>query len=166
MNSKVLYSLIAALCVIIVLLLGYIFSPHMRLLFSSSQYETGEQTDSLAPFPGYSEMMDEHCKSMPEMRGCEPYNLLEQRRQNATKESSGNAESFLNSDPKTLDGAKTSQIISLKDGDEYTLEVTQVAKEIGNDTVAMLAYNGSIPGPTITAPAGAKITLHFVNKVQ
>jgi hypothetical protein len=32
------------------------------------------------------------------------------------------------------------------------MEVTQVAKEIGNDTVMMLAYNGSVPGPILRAP--------------
>lgn len=30
----------------------------------------------------------------------------------------------------------------------------------------MLAYNGQIPGPTITAPAGSHVTIHFVNKVK
>lgn len=72
----------------------------------------------------------------------------------------------MNTDPSILPRAKKVEVVELKDGDTYTMEVTQVAKEIGNDTIAMLAYNGSIPGPVLKAPAGSKITLHFVNKVD
>lgn len=53
--------------------------------------------------------------------------------------------SFLQTDPNTLPNAKEVEIVELSDGDVYTMEVTQVAKEIGNDIIAMLAYNGSVP---------------------
>ncbi len=37
--------------------------------------------------------------------------------------------------------------VRLSDGDVYDLRVAPVTKRIGDATVRMLAYNGSIPGP-------------------
>ncbi len=36
-------------------------------------------------------------------------------------------------------------------------------KQIGDATVRMLAYNGSVPGPTLKVPQGATITVHVTN---
>jgi FtsP/CotA-like multicopper oxidase with cupredoxin domain len=41
--------------------------------------------------------------------------------------------------------------------DELELRIAPVAKRIGQDTVRMLAYNGSIPGPTIRVREGADL---------
>jgi hypothetical protein len=60
--------------------------------------------------------------------------------------------SFMDIDPATLPDARKVEIVELKDGDTYKMEVTLVKKEIGNDVVTMLAYNGSIPGPILKAP--------------
>jgi FtsP/CotA-like multicopper oxidase with cupredoxin domain len=39
-----------------------------------------------------------------------------------------------------------------------------VAKRIGDATVLMIAYNGSIPGPTLKLPQGSKVTVHVTNR--
>ena len=39
-----------------------------------------------------------------------------------------------------------------------------VKKRIGDATVRMLAYNGSVPGPTLKVPQGATITVHVTNR--
>ena len=48
--------------------------------------------------------------------------------------------------------AKSPEIVQLEDGDSYTIEIIEVQKKIGNQTLRMLAYNGSIPGPILRAP--------------
>src|SRR4051794_24333585 len=46
--------------------------------------------------------------------------------------------------------------IRLTDGDQYGLAIGAVRKALGGD-LRMLAYNGSIPGPTLRVPQGARI---------
>ena len=46
------------------------------------------------------------------------------------------------------------ELVELADGDEFELEIAPVKKQIGDATVRMLAYNGSVPGPTLKVPAG------------
>ncbi|MDD2870969.1 MAG: multicopper oxidase family protein [Candidatus Gracilibacteria bacterium] len=65
-----------------------------------------------------------------------------------------------------LPDAKKIEIVELKNGDTYTMEVTKVEKEIGNYKVVMLAYNGTIPGPVLKVEKNSEITLKFVNKVK
>src|SRR5688500_8704112 len=55
------------------------------------------------------------------------------------------------------------QLVDLRDGDVFTLRVSSVAKQIGDATLRMLAYNGSIPGPTLHVQQGSEITVHVVN---
>ena len=50
--------------------------------------------------------------------------------------------------------------IELADGDELDLRIAPVAKRIGDATVRMLAYNGSIPGPTLQVQQGSEIVVH------
>jgi FtsP/CotA-like multicopper oxidase with cupredoxin domain len=53
--------------------------------------------------------------------------------------------------------------VELADGDEFELEIIPVRKRIGDATVRMLAYNGSVPGPTLEVQQGATITVHVTN---
>lgn len=66
-------------------------------------------------------------------------------------------------DVATLPEAVETQIVDLKDGDTYEMTAGFVQKEIGNREYAMLAYNGSIPGPILRVPQGANVTLKFKN---
>ena len=68
--------------------------------------------------------------------------------------------------PRETEGlpeARTTELVELADGDEFELEIAPVKKQIGDATVRMLAYNGSVPGPTLKVPQGATITVHVTN---
>jgi FtsP/CotA-like multicopper oxidase with cupredoxin domain len=62
-----------------------------------------------------------------------------------------------------LPEAGKTELVELADGDEYELDIVPVKKRIGDATVRMLAYNGSVPGPTLKVPEGATITVHVTN---
>lgn len=57
-------------------------------------------------------------------------------------------------------------IVELKDGDRYALTAGYVTKELVGKKQKMLAYNGSIPGPTIRVPQGATVTVDFENETD
>jgi FtsP/CotA-like multicopper oxidase with cupredoxin domain len=54
-------------------------------------------------------------------------------------------------------------VVELSDGDELELEIAPVRKRIGDAVVRMLAYNGSIPGPTLEVPQGGTVTVRVTN---
>ena len=60
--------------------------------------------------------------------------------------------------------AGRTRLVELGDGDEFELEIIPVKKRVGAATVRMLAYNGSVPGPTLKVPQGATITVHVTNR--
>jgi FtsP/CotA-like multicopper oxidase with cupredoxin domain len=62
-----------------------------------------------------------------------------------------------------LPDARETELVELQDGDEFELEIIPVKKQIGDATVRMLAYNGSVPGPTLKVPQGATISVHVTN---
>jgi FtsP/CotA-like multicopper oxidase with cupredoxin domain len=69
--------------------------------------------------------------------------------------------------PTSIEGlpdARRPEVVELSDGDEFELEIAPVKKQIGDATVRMLAYNGSVPGPTLKVPQGATITVHVTNR--
>jgi FtsP/CotA-like multicopper oxidase with cupredoxin domain len=68
--------------------------------------------------------------------------------------------------PRETEGlpeARSTEVVELADGDEFELEIVPVKKQIGNATVRMLAYNGSVPGPTLKIPQGGTITVPVTN---
>jgi FtsP/CotA-like multicopper oxidase with cupredoxin domain len=66
-------------------------------------------------------------------------------------------------DTKGLPEARKTELVDLQDGDEFELEIVPVKKRIGDATVRMLAYNGSVPGPTLKVPLDATISVHVAN---
>src|SRR4051812_13118408 len=69
--------------------------------------------------------------------------------------------------PTAIDGlpeAGRPEVIELADGDEFDLRIAPVAKQIGDDRVRMLGYNGSIPGPTLKVKEGSEIVVHAENQ--
>jgi len=58
------------------------------------------------------------------------------------------------------------KIVELKNGDIYDLTASVVKSKINGSEVKMLAYNGTIPGPTIKVPQGVEITLNFTNNTD
>jgi len=63
-----------------------------------------------------------------------------------------------------LPDARETELVEVADGGEFELEIVPVKKRIGDATVRMLAYNGSIPGPTLKIPQGGTITVHVTNR--
>lgn len=55
------------------------------------------------------------------------------------------------------------QTIDIAGGQEFDLSIQPVAKRIGNHTVRMLAYNGSVPGPTMRVTQGSEIVVRATN---
>jgi FtsP/CotA-like multicopper oxidase with cupredoxin domain len=63
-----------------------------------------------------------------------------------------------------LPEASPTKLVELSDGDEFDLRVAPVSKRLGDTTVRMLAYNGSIPGPTLRVRQGSEVTVHVENQ--
>ena len=67
-------------------------------------------------------------------------------------------------DPAGLPQATRPALLELADGDTLDLRVGPVAKRLGEATVRMLGYNGSIPGPTLKVQQGSEIIVHVTNQ--
>src|SRR5262245_66472076 len=67
-------------------------------------------------------------------------------------------------DVTDLPEAAPSAILDLEDGDAVELRVAPVAKRIGEDAVRMLAYSGSVPGPTLRVREGSELVIDVVNE--
>jgi FtsP/CotA-like multicopper oxidase with cupredoxin domain len=67
-------------------------------------------------------------------------------------------------DTEGLPEAAGPALVELADGDEFHLEIAPVRKTIGDAVVRMLAYNGSIPGPTLKLPEASTATVHVTNR--
>ena len=62
-----------------------------------------------------------------------------------------------------LPACRRPEIVELADGAALDLEISPVAKQLGGATVRMLAYNGSIPGPTLRVTQGSEVDVNVVN---
>lgn len=59
--------------------------------------------------------------------------------------------------------AVPTKITTLRDGDTYELVIDEVQKTIDGQSYPMVAYNGSIPGPTLKVSQGDKVTVRVKN---
>src|SRR4051794_17374299 len=66
-------------------------------------------------------------------------------------------------DPSGLPEATRPEILDLADGDTLNLNLAPVAKRLGDSTVRMLGYNGSIPGPTLRVRQGSEVVVNVTN---
>jgi FtsP/CotA-like multicopper oxidase with cupredoxin domain len=62
-----------------------------------------------------------------------------------------------------LTDASAPAVIRLHDGERIDLGIVPVRKHIGDAEIRMLAYNGSIPGPTLHVDQGSSITVQATN---
>jgi FtsP/CotA-like multicopper oxidase with cupredoxin domain len=69
-------------------------------------------------------------------------------------------------DTTNLSEATGTQVVELKDGDAFEMRASMVRKQIGTASVKMLAYNGSVPGPTLKVPQGAEIAIKVTNETD
>jgi FtsP/CotA-like multicopper oxidase with cupredoxin domain len=70
---------------------------------------------------------------------------------------------FFPTDPSGLPEATRPAVLDLADGDAFDLRIGPVAKRLGDTTVRMLGYNGSIPGPTLKVQQGSEVVVHVAN---
>ena len=63
-----------------------------------------------------------------------------------------------------LPQARATDLVELGDGDQFDLRIAPVAKQLGNARVRMLAYNGSIPGPTLRVQEGSEVVVNVENQ--
>jgi FtsP/CotA-like multicopper oxidase with cupredoxin domain len=69
--------------------------------------------------------------------------------------------------PSTIDGlpeARPPRTLDLDDQARIDLRIAPVAKKIGDTLVRMLAYDGSIPGPTLRVRQGTEIVVDVLNE--
>jgi FtsP/CotA-like multicopper oxidase with cupredoxin domain len=63
-----------------------------------------------------------------------------------------------------LPAASATATVELADGERFALHIGPVSKRIGDATVRMLAYNGSIPGPTLRVAQGSELLVDVENQ--
>jgi FtsP/CotA-like multicopper oxidase with cupredoxin domain len=63
-----------------------------------------------------------------------------------------------------LPGCVDSELVEVADGDAFELRIAPVTKRLGDATVRMLAYNGSIPGPTLRVQQGSEVVVNVANE--
>jgi FtsP/CotA-like multicopper oxidase with cupredoxin domain len=63
-----------------------------------------------------------------------------------------------------LPQARSPELVELSDGERFELRIAPAKKRLGDATVRMLAYNGSIPGPTLRVREGFEITVDIENR--
>ena len=66
-------------------------------------------------------------------------------------------------DTRGLSKAVEPAIVELADGAHFDLRIAACSKQIGEAVVRMLAYNGSVPGPTIRVRQGTEIVVNVFN---
>jgi FtsP/CotA-like multicopper oxidase with cupredoxin domain len=67
-------------------------------------------------------------------------------------------------DPTGLPEAGRPQVLELGPDGTLHLRVAPVAKRLGDTTVRMLGYNGSVPGPTLEVQQGSEIIVEVTNE--
>jgi FtsP/CotA-like multicopper oxidase with cupredoxin domain len=69
-------------------------------------------------------------------------------------------------DVQGLPDAGPAEQVTLADGEEFGLRIAPVAKRLGADTVRMIAYNQTIPGPTLRVRQGSEVIVHVTNEID
>ena len=76
----------------------------------------------------------------------------------------GNAKEHFGTEVADLPAAGPTAIVDLPAGGHLDLRVAPVAKRIGDDTLRMLAFNGSIPGPVLKVQEGSEVVVDVQNQ--
>jgi FtsP/CotA-like multicopper oxidase with cupredoxin domain len=73
------------------------------------------------------------------------------------------SDQYFSTDTATLPNVRATQLVTLKPEDRFALRIAPVTKRLGADNVRMLAYNGSVPGPTLRVRQGSEILVDVLN---
>src|SRR5690242_2185547 len=83
-----------------------------------------------------------------------------------THEAHVTASEHFSTDTAGLAEAVASELMDLGAGDELELRIAPGTNRIGDSSVRMLAYNGSIPGPTLRVREGSELVVHVANEAD
>ncbi len=72
-------------------------------------------------------------------------------------------DTYFSTDINGLPDAAATEVRELADGDTLHLRLAPVVKRLAGTPVRMLAYNRSVPGPTLRVRQGSQITVHVTN---
>jgi hypothetical protein len=103
-----------------------------------------------------------HPGCTPNVTRYETHEVLIMQQQHAQPGQPATAQSFP-TDPSGLPEATRPDLLELANGDDLHLRIGPVAKRLGDTTVRMLGYNGSIPGPTLKVRQGSEVVVHVTN---
>jgi FtsP/CotA-like multicopper oxidase with cupredoxin domain len=81
-----------------------------------------------------------------------------------TRSHTGHAAEPFPTDTTDLELATDPEIIEIADGGAFDLRIAPVKKQLGDATVRMLAYNGSVPGPTLKVAQGSEVIVNVENR--
>ncbi len=87
----------------------------------------------------------------------------------STSDMMHNANAFLAGDYSTKSSfsqAKSSTIVSLADGEEYSITADIITKEINGKEFTLYGYNGMIPGPALKVEQGSTVYINFTNNID
>src|ERR687883_585147 len=76
-----------------------------------------------------------------------------------THSHTGHPDEQFPADTTGLDFATDPETVEIPDGGAFDLRIAPVKKQLGDATVRMLAYNGSVPGPTLKVAQGSEVTV-------
>jgi FtsP/CotA-like multicopper oxidase with cupredoxin domain len=69
-------------------------------------------------------------------------------------------------DIRDLPESQPSEVVVLADGEEFDLGIAPMVKRLGDARVRMLAYNGSVPGPTMRVQQGSEVVINVTNEAD
>jgi FtsP/CotA-like multicopper oxidase with cupredoxin domain len=81
-----------------------------------------------------------------------------------THSHTGHADEQFPTDTTDLELATDPETVEIADGGAFDLRIAPVKKQLGDATVRMLAYNGSVPGPTLKVAQGSEVTVRVENR--
>jgi FtsP/CotA-like multicopper oxidase with cupredoxin domain len=84
--------------------------------------------------------------------------------QKLTHETSTELGDNFSTDATGLPEVRATEIVDLTGTDRFDLRIAPVSKQLGNANVRMLAYNGSIPGPTLRVREGSELIVDVANE--
>jgi FtsP/CotA-like multicopper oxidase with cupredoxin domain/cation diffusion facilitator CzcD-associated flavoprotein CzcO len=82
----------------------------------------------------------------------------------STMHAHSHADEQFPTDTTGLEFATDPETVEIADGGAVDLRIAPVKKRLGDATVRMLAYNGSVPGPTLKVAQGSEVTVRVENR--